>query len=238
MQRLITLLLLPFFLVPGHAQYELETGKELTISGIGLGLNVGTIFLNKSVAPLSEEEIFELNPLDIPKIDRWIIQNYNIQAQKSSDIALISSFVAPLTLIAADNARNNLGEVGLMSLETLLLNTGVTNLTKILVKRPRPYLYNPELPMEIKRKVSARYSFYSGHTSNTAAMYFLTAKLFNDYQPDSDLKPVIWGVAALIPAYTGMQRVRGGKHFLTDVIVGYVLGAAIGILVPELHAQF
>ena len=34
---------------------------------------------------------------------------------------------------------------------------------------------------------------------------------------------------------TAYLRVRAGKHFLTDVIAGYAVGATIGILVPHLH---
>jgi membrane-associated phospholipid phosphatase len=30
-------------------------------------------------------------------------------------------------------------------------------------------------------------------------------------------------------------RYGGGKHFFSDIIVGYAVGAAIGILVPQLH---
>ena len=66
-------------------------------------------------------------------------------------------------------------------------------------------------------------------------MSFLTAKMYHDFYPESDARPYVWASAALIPAITGYLRVRGGKHYLTDVLVGYGVGAAIGILVPQLH---
>ena len=41
--------------------------------------------------------------------------------------------------------------------------------------------------------------------------------------------------AAVVPAITAYLRVKGGKHFYTDVITGYLVGAAVGLIVPELH---
>ena len=41
--------------------------------------------------------------------------------------------------------------------------------------------------------------------------------------------------AALAPATVGFLRVKGGKHFPTDVLTGLVVGAATGYLVPRLH---
>jgi membrane-associated phospholipid phosphatase len=51
------------------------------------------------------------------------------------------------------------------------------------------------------------------------------------------LKPYIWGVAAAIPASVGYMRIKAGKHFLTDNLIGYGVGAAAGILIPELHKK-
>ena len=65
--------------------------------------------------------------------------------------------------------------------------------------------------------------------------HFFAAKVFNDFNPESPLVPYIWGVSAAIPALVGYYRIVAGKHFLSDVLLGYTLGAAAGILVPELH---
>jgi membrane-associated phospholipid phosphatase len=46
-----------------------------------------------------------------------------------------------------------------------------------------------------------------------------------------------WNAVVLYGAATGVGalRVAAGKHFPTDIIVGAVLGSAIGWLVPTLH---
>jgi len=43
--------------------------------------------------------------------------------------------------------------------------------------------------------------------------------------------------AAAVPAAVGYFRMEAGKHFLTDVLLGYSIGATVGVLVPELHKK-
>ena len=85
------------------------------------------------------------------------------------------------------------------------------------------------------------YRIFSGHTSFTAAISFYFAKVMNDYHPQYE-KPVIklrYGpISAAIPAATGYLRVKGGASiFTTDAISGYVFGAFVGWLIPELHKK-
>ena len=90
-----------------------------------------------------------------------------------------------------------------------MLNAGVTLLTKYTVRRIRPFNFDPNTSLEKKTSVNAKASFFSGHTSITATNSFFTAKVFSDYYPDSKWKPMVWTVAASIPAITGYLRVRG-----------------------------
>lgn len=239
MRFLLFLFLCISISLSAQSPYQLKTGRELGIIGTSAGLNGLAAFLHAKTDILQAEDMTAFNPDNIWGIDRWVVGNFSVSAQKASDKVLYSSFLLPMTLLLDKPARQNFGEVGLIYAETLLLNFGLTNFTKSAVKRPRPFMFDPsdEIPMSLRMKKSAQYSFFSGHTSFTAAMSFLTAKLHQDLYPGSNASPFVWGLAALIPAYTGMQRIRGGKHFLTDVLAGYIVGAAVGILVPELHRR-
>ena len=53
---------------------------------------------------------------------------------------------------------------------------------------------------------------------------------------NSKLKPMVWSLCAALPVLTGVLRYKAGKHYWTDVLVGYVVGAAIGVAVPYLHS--
>ncbi|MEL6865900.1 MAG: phosphatase PAP2 family protein [Bacteroidota bacterium] len=210
--------------------------------GITVGASLATLgfsrYINTKVTKVTAEEIARLNRDNIFAIDRPAAFNYRVRAQKHSDILLSSSFFLPLGMLIGNKSRDEFGAVGLMAFETLLINTVFTSLTKGTVKRIRPYVYNPDVPLNIKTTHSdARRSFFSGHTSTTACLSFLSAQLYADFYPNSDARTYIWSAAAVIPAATGFLRVRGGKHFFTDVLTGYAVGALVGIIVPRLHRR-
>ncbi len=222
---------------PAQQPYELDLQKELGITGTSFGLLGGYFLIDRQNTPPSRELLEQLEPEQLWEVDRWVTQNLDFRAGRQSDWLLRSSFLYPVTLLASQSGREDLGTLGVITLETVLLNAGLTGLTKAVVKRPRPYLYqfdDPQVRAYLAKK-SSRYSFFSGHTSQVASMSFLTATMWNDYNPDGNLQPVIWGVAAAIPAFTGWLRIKSGKHFVTDVLVGYVVGAAVGLTVPALH---
>jgi membrane-associated phospholipid phosphatase len=122
-----------------------------------------------------------------------------------------------------------------MTAEVLLLQSGLNFIVKSLTQRVRPYCYDNKTPFIEKTGVSAKLSFYSGHTSTTAALSFFVAKVFADYLSSSSTKFIIWTSAAIYPALTGLLRLDSGSHFRSDIIVGYVTGALIGYFIPVLH---
>ena len=205
---------------------------------LGSGLMVGIAakkFKNKPF--LNTDELDALDPSTLKGIDAWAFKRKSIKAQQASDIMVVTSPIAPLLLLADKDARSHAGQVGFFFLEVGFINYSLMGITKELIKRKRPYLYDREIPYEIRQRPSATSSFYSGHTSMTAGFYFMSAKMFSDFNPDSKLRPFVWGTAAIVPAITGMLRVRAGKHYPTDVIVGYLVGAAVGILIPQIHKR-
>jgi len=108
-------------------------------------------------------------------------------------------------------------------------------LLKVLTLRDRPFVYDKNSLIEPKLNVDARYSFFSGHTSMAAVNTFFTAKVYSAYISDGTTKTLLWTAAAIIPAITGYARINTHNHFPTDVIVGYIVGAAIGYFIPEIH---
>lgn len=237
---LIWLLCLAFLLpvgLSGQNPYRFNDRIDGPIVGGGV-LTFGTsLLIDRKVEPLTPEEIAALNTSRIMKIDLFSTRHYSQKSRKLSDNLLKTSGIIPFTLLIDRHSGDDFGTIGLLTLESFLLNMGLTNLTKVTAKRPRPYMCNPDVPMEIKIKKDSRYSFFSGHTSTTACMYFLTAQLFSDFYPDSDLKPLVWTVAGIIPAITAYTRMKAGKHFFTDVLLGYIVGAAVGIVLPVLHRK-
>jgi len=215
--------------------YEVNWGKEkpilMTIAGIGSA----DIYLYNRLEGLTVEEINVLNREDIIGFDRFVTNKRSLSLDKLSDVTHLTAFTLPLISLLDNRIRQEAGAVVVMLVETMALNAVLTGLSKVSFRRNRPLIYNPQVPIEDKLAKNGRLSFFSGHTSNSATLSFFTAKIFNDIHPESPLKPFVWVGAAVLPAVVGYARVSAGKHFVSDVSVGYIVGAAIGCLIPALH---
>ena len=110
----------------------------------------------------------------------------------------------------------------------------IFTLTVGTVHRFRPYLYGAEGGHRRGGAVAAN-SFFSGHVAHVATATFFAAQVFHDFNPGARAQPYVWGAAAAVPAVVAYFRIRAGKHFLTDNLVGYAVGASVGVLVPRLH---
>ncbi len=246
MRTLLTFLfILSSLTLTAQLPYHLSWGKDLPLFIGGNALFFGGVLLS-DVAPLTPTEISQLDPMNINAFDRGATENFSTAADNRSDIGLYggailgvgSNIVFPLT--GNSKGKQFWKEVGTLAViwyEVNTLVTGLTFTTKALVLRPRPFVYNPTAPMELKTEVDARFSYFSGHTSITTVNFFLLGKFYADYFPDSKWKPAVWAASAIIPAWTGIERYNAGKHFLTDVITGYAIGALGGILIPHLHKK-
>ena len=221
----------------GSYPYEFNWKKDAIVSGIGLGLTGSAAYFYFSRQGLTRSDLRELNIHDVNPFDRGAADQWSPTANNFSHGFMIGAMAMPFAMFAFPEAQDNWLGLGLMYIEVGLYSVGATELTKGLSKRIRPFAYNPEAPMETRLSKDAQASFYSGHTSMAASFSFLTAKVFHDLSDNNTAKALVWTAAALVPAATGYLRYHAGKHFPTDIITGYVVGGAIGYLVPFLHKK-
>lgn len=232
----IILFLLSVCFSNGIAQektYTLEKKKDMILTGIGLSMNIIGYSLNTEGATI--EGINNLDENNLLSIDRAAIYNNSENAQTISDLLLYSSLSIPFIIYSDKKCRSEGWSIGLMGLETFLITNGITTITKATVERYRPFMYNPDISLEKKLAPRTTFSFFSGHTSATTGLSFFAAKVLTDLQPDNKYNWLIWTVGVSAPAAMGYLRYEAGKHFLTDVIAGYAVGAIVGYLVPAAH---
>lgn len=214
--------------------YYLSFGKEVIFGGVGASTTLLGNYLKSKTPELTRADL-ELEGINF--FDRIATKFSSEKADKLSDKTLLASTGLPLLLLAGRDTRRDFGKITILFAETMLLNQGFTDIIKSVSLRPRPYVFDENLPPSTILSSNDRASFLSGHTSGSAAASFFFARVFSDYYPDSNLKPYVWGLAIGMPALTGYLRVRGGQHYPTDVLAGYLLGASIGYLVPVLHRK-
>lgn len=229
--------LFSFAQIQAQNTYHLDWKKEVPLftTAVTFG-GVGTLMKAKKKT-LTEAQIAALDRNNVWKFERFASYNWNTQAIKQSDVFLFGSHAIPLAVFAHPQARKDWKAVTVMGAEAYLLNASLTALVKEIFQRKRPFLYNENAPLYKKQKADATSSFFSGHTSVVATNSFFTAYMLTNYTTNNKYDPVIWATAATIPAITAALRVRAGKHFPTDVAVGYLVGALSGILIPMLHKR-
>ena len=213
--------------------YSLNLAKELAIYSTGAAMFGMSLILRSNIDPLTEEEVAALDPMDVPAFDRGTITSK--KAVTGGDLMLFGSMFFPFTFFSHKETKRDISTLAVMTGEVFLVQVGLNFLVKSLTQRVRPYCYDDKTPLSDKTTVSAKLSFYSGHTSTAAAMSFFVAKVFSDYLSNPNTKFMIWTSAAIYPVLTGFLRLDSGSHFRTDIIVGYITGALIGFLIPVLH---
>ena len=184
---------------------------------------------------LTEEKLATLSKDDIWGIDRWAAGNDSESASKISDVPFYLSFGTPFLLLLDKETRSHSGQISVLLLESLSTTATLFSITAGLVERSRPRVYDENLELGERLVNDNQRSFYSGHVAASATATFFAAQVFSDFFPDSPAKPYIWAGAAIVPAIVGHYRIQSGNHFLSDVLVGYALGAASGIFIPKLH---
>lgn len=118
--------------------------------------------------------------------------------------------------------------------------TLATEATKRGAARPRPYTWSSSYPASYpdSARHDATKSFFSGHTSHTSFQLFYLASAYDLYGIEAEYKPALvvsaYTTAALGTFLVGAARVHAGKHFWSDVAVGALVGASVGLVAPRI----
>lgn len=119
----------------------------------------------------------------------------------------------------------------------ILVGNVLNPLVKNIFLRARPYMVSDRIeclwpvdggadPMDI---AAQGYSFPSGHSMNSLIAYGSVARYLK--------RRWAWIAAAALTLLVGLSRVTLGVHFPTDVAVGWLLGAAVLLLIPLLRQK-
>jgi len=226
--------------------YQLNYSSDIILLSGGLSLFLTDKYLenNVNIDYLSQGEILKLNKNQINSFDRSATSKWSPELEKTSDYLRNGLQTLPVLLVipAIENKSwNNLFTLGTMYIEGFLLNQGITNNSKLIVQRKRPYLYNANISdeerFELGTEETSYKSFFSGHTSNSFYNAVFISKVFTDIYGKSTWSYVVWGLTLSGAATTGYLRYESGMHYPTDIIVGAIVGSAVGYLIPVLHKR-
>ncbi|MHB1176933.1 MAG: phosphatase PAP2 family protein [Daejeonella sp.] len=214
---------------------SLKVDGPVILGSLGLGY-LGLNMIRSKVA-LSPAELAAKSKDDVNGFDRFTAGNFSERADKDSYIPFYTSFAAPVVMLLNKNEGKKAGQILVLFTESMAITGALFSISAGSVHRSRPLVYSTAAPTEKRMDKDSQRSFYAGHTAATATATFFLAKVFQNFNPDSRARPYIWAGAALVPAAVGYLRLKAGQHFLSDNLVGYAVGAGVGILVPQLHKK-
>ncbi|AMA73304.1 MULTISPECIES: phosphatase PAP2 family protein [Aneurinibacillus] len=170
----------------------------------------------ESILSLDQQLFYWINVrLNIPSLD-WFM----IFATRISDKGLFWFLIVLILLLN----RRRVG--GIRPAATLFTGIGiggvVENIIKFIVARPRPPMAEEHINHLIHLPVSS--SFPSGHAVSSFVSMYILYRLFP--------KSIVWTLpCAVIMSYS---RIYVGVHYPLDIIVGAIIGIAVGKLTMKL----
>lgn len=170
--------------------------------------------------------------------DDLVQLNFSQAAAGMSDRLLMLAVLAPLFFQMGAGFDTGMGNATLIYAETHALNLFVTVTTKLAARRPRPYTHSPDPRIQEFADLEggdAYVSFFSGHASASFTAATAGSLLFAARSDDLYARHTLWGFDFLMAGITAQMRVRGGRHYRTDIWTGAALGIGVGLLVPWLH---
>jgi membrane-associated phospholipid phosphatase len=178
----------------------------------------------------------EVDGLDLAARDALVWRSPDVAGSVSSVLAFgLAPASAALTLGLAANhdqvfAHDVVGDVVIVG-EATVLAMDLDQLTKFLAARQRPFAYERGAGERAHAAAPEDdLSFFSGHTTATFALAASagTVATMRGYR----WAPATWIAGGALAITTAYLRIAADKHWLTDVLTGMVVGAAVGVLVP------
>lgn len=172
--------------------------------------------------------------------DAGLEGRFSQQAASTSDTLAAIDVLVPLALLVGQGGGFNAANDRRLLVydEALAISVFLNAVTKYTIGRPRPYVYSDDPRIKAYAENEGKdshLSFYSGHASTTFAASIAGSYLFAQASSDRSARAGVWGFELALAAATARLRTRAGKHFYSDVIVGAIVGAGVGYLVPRLH---
>lgn len=205
----------------------IQIGVGTALAGTGLVFDKFCHIKSNSFDPA------DLDKSSISVFEQILMRPYSKPLDYVGTVFEAAMVLSPLVMTSVP--KNEWLIIGTMYGESLLLAYGLKQWGKILVNRPRPYMYFDDYPLSKVEKGDWNCSFPSGHTTLSFTAAAFTSYVFSQYYPDSKWRFAVVGISFGTALTTGVFRMLSGNHFFTDVLAGALIGTASGLLIPYLH---
>jgi arabinogalactan endo-1,4-beta-galactosidase len=219
----------------GDDCYRLSASRDGWIAGVTAAVAAGALVVGSSNEALTVDDVARLTRGSVNRFDRSATYKFSEGISDASWVVAGAAIAAPFALFLDARVRADWERVVVMYTETMALGVALPAVAKSGAQRIRPFVYNPDVPLDKKLDLDPKGSFFSRHTTLAFASAVFLCTAYDDYRPGSKARPYLWTGALLAAAGVGAMRYEAGQHFPTDIIVGAVVGSALGYGIPRLH---
>jgi len=188
---------------------------------------------------------FTLATIGLAPADRHLTHQLQAPARQSNRLLHTSATVfrllgnpggmitgTGLYLLGTADGQRRTQDLGLHTVESIVLGFGVSGTIKVLAGRARPRISADDASrFQLLRglKNDDYRSFPSGHTTSAFAFAATVASETQRWWPNSRwiLGPIVYGGATL----TGISRIYNKDHWASDVMAGAAIGTLVGLKV-------
>lgn len=227
------------------AVYDINIKRTIIISAAAMAANAYAVpnFIHGKKDLTPEELAGVTRRQAFNFFDKWVLDQdptkrdmyYRLSDHTLTGIIALSA----ATFIFNKKTKKDWLRIALMFYKTQFLTFAFYDFSPIgatFQNKLRPVVYYDYFPEELRRLGRQRNSLYSGHAAQAASAAFFAAKVYCDYHPEIGKKKyLVYTIAAVPSLFAGWLRIKALTHFTSDVLIGSVIGAAFGILVPQSH---
>ena len=212
--------------------FQLFAEVDLPILGVGVVIASARLIKTQKAycAP-------QCDPADLNALDRTTAGYWNPSWSTASDFGIYAIIAAAAGALIADEGFVDALNDSVVIAESSLSAVAVASILTLAAGRPRPYLFGTNAPLADRNSADAGLSFVSGHTTVSFALATSTYMAMHRLHPKSKMPYIVLAVGLAASTFVGTARVMAGKHFITDVLSGAVIGSSLGVLVPSLHTS-
>ena len=207
---------------------------DLTLALAGSALTGGGLLVANRVPPVTEEQRLQLRIEDLPPMDRALVFPDQPLIGGISDMVAYSQVLVPVGAAAFGLERRDAQDVLARHYQVLAITYGSSYLIKAAVWRARPFLYDPNVSPERAADRTGGNSFPSSHVAVAFASATFISTIADQYW-DERYTTILTVGSYATASMAAILRIAAGRHFVSDVLAGALLGIAVGWAVPTAH---
>jgi membrane-associated phospholipid phosphatase len=208
---------------------------DLTLVLAGSSLAGAGLLAASGVPPVSDDERTALQTRDLSPVDRALIFPDNPLLGTVSDLVAYSQALVPIGAAAVGLRTQNAQDLLARHFQVLSITYGTSYLLKAAFWRARPFLYFPEVPANRALDPGGANSFPSSHVAIAFASAAFISTVANDYWAPG-YTTLLTVASYSMASMSAILRIASGRHFVSDVLAGALIGVLIGWGIPTAHA--